>query len=137
MSGILVNATAALEGKRYPSLRFVVDADRVRTFALAVGHPGDGVPPTFVTAPELAVGLSNVVTDPELGISLDHVLHGEQEYEWRRPLSVGEELIADATIERVRGKGGTWFVTVRTEFTDGAGAPVATGRCTLIVRDDA
>ncbi len=137
MSGIPVKATAALEGKRYPSLRFVVDADRVRAFAQAVGHPGDGVPPTFVTAPELAVGLSNVVTDPELGIALDHVLHGEQEYEWRRALSVGEELTADATIERVRGKGGTWFVTLRTEFTDEAGVPVATGRCTLIVRDDA
>lgn len=137
MSGARVNATAALVGKRYPALRFVVDAERVRAFARAVGHPGDGVPPTFVTAPELAVGLSNVVTDPELGISLDHVLHGEQEYEWRRPLSVGEELTAEATIERVRGRGATWFVTLRTEFTDAVGAQVATGRCTLIVRDDA
>jgi acyl dehydratase len=137
MSGIRMNASAALEGKRYPRLRFVVDAERVRAFARAVGHPGDGVPPTFVTAPELAVGLSNVVTDPQLGISLEQVLHGEQEYEWRRPLSVGEELTADATIERVRGKGGTWFVTLRTEFTDADGASVATGRCTLIVRDEA
>ncbi len=76
MSGIRVNATAALEGKRYPSLRFVVEPERVRAFGRAVGHPGDGVPPTFVTAPELAVGLSNVVSDPELDISLDRVLHG-------------------------------------------------------------
>ena len=136
MSGKRVNAAPALEGKRYPPLRFVVDAHRVRAFARAVGHPGDAVPPTFVTAPELAVGLSNVITDPELGVSLDDVLHGEQEYEWRRPLSVGEELTAEATIERVRGKGGTWFVTLRTEFTDAAGALVATGRCTLIVRNE-
>jgi N-terminal half of MaoC dehydratase len=132
-----MNGSVALEGKRYPQLRFAVEADRVRAFADAVGHPLGGVPPTFVTAPELAAGLSNLLDDPELGIELSDVLHGEQAYEWRRPIDVGEVLTVEATIERIRGRGATRFLTLHTELRDDADLVVALGRCTLIVRSDA
>lgn len=131
-----MNRSVVLEGKRYPPLRFAVDADRVRAFADAVEHRLGGVPPTFVTAPELAAGLSNVLDDPDLGIELSDVLHGEQAYEWRRPIAVGEALTAETTIERLRGRGATWFLTLHTELRDDAGDLVALGRCTLIVRTD-
>ena len=72
---------ASLVGKTYPPLAFALVADRVARFAEAVGHPGAGVPPTFATVPELAAGLQNVLADPELGLDLSRVLHGEQEYE--------------------------------------------------------
>ncbi len=125
---------AALVGKVYPPETFTLHPDRVAAFAAAVGHRGDAVPPTLLTAPELAAGLARVVGDPELGLDLARILHGEQEYRWERSLSVGETITAEATIEDVRVKGGIGFLVLRAEFRDAAGATVAIGRSTLIER---
>jgi hypothetical protein len=125
-----------LEGKTYPPVRFRLEEARVRAFADAVGHRGPGVPPTIVTVPEIEAGLSNVVSDPELGVDLARVLHGEQEYGWARPFVIGETLTAASTIESIRGKGGMQFLTLRTELRDEAGDVVVSGRSTLIVRSD-
>ena len=125
-----------LEGKTYPSVRFRLEEARVRAFADAVGHRGPGVPPTIVTVPEIEAGLSNVVSDPELGVDLARVLHGEQEYVWVRPAVVGEVLTAESTIESIRGKGGMQFLTLRTELRDETGGLLVSGRSTLIVRGD-
>jgi N-terminal half of MaoC dehydratase len=124
------------EGSTYPPVRFEVDGSRVRAFAAAVEHRGPGVPPTIVTVPEIAAGLDHVVSDPRLGIDLSRVLHAEQEYRWSRPVVAGETLTASATIESVRDKGGRRFVVLGTEVRDEAGDLVASGRSTLIVRDD-
>lgn len=123
-----------LVGRTYPSVAFRLEAERVAAFAAAVGHPGDGVPPTIITAPELAAGLANVLGDPELGLDLSRVVHGEQEYVWGRPPTVGETLTAQASIESVRTKGGLGFLTLRTEVRDEADRTIAVGRSTLIVR---
>jgi hypothetical protein len=125
-----------LEGKAYPPVRFRLEETRVRAFADAVGHRGPGVPPTIVTVPEIEAGLSNVVSDPDLGVDLDRVLHGEQEYVWARPTALGEVLTAESTIESIRGKGGMQFLTLRTELRDETGLLVVSGRSTLIVRSD-
>jgi acyl dehydratase len=121
-------------GKSYPVQAFRLDAERVAAFAAAVGHPGEGVPPTIVTAPELAAGLANVLGDPDLGLDLAHVVHGEQEYVWGRPPTVGETLTAQASIESVRAKGALTLITLRTEVRDEADRTVAVGRSTLVVR---
>ena len=125
-----------LEGKAYPPVRFRLEETRVRAFADAVGHRGPGVPPTIVTVPEIEAGLSNVVSDPDLGVDLDRVLHGEQEYVWARPTALGEVLTAESTIESIRGKGGMQLLTLRTELRDETGLLVVSGRSTLIVRSD-
>ena len=126
---------AALEGKTYPPVRFALEQDRVRSFAHAVGHVGPGVPPTFLTVPEIEAGLRNVVSDPDLGVDLARVLHGEQSYEWSREPSLGETLVAEATIESIRGRGGLQFLTLRTTLRDERGADVAMARSTLLIRD--
>ena len=125
---------ASLVGKTYPPLAFSLVADRVASFATAVGHPGTGVPPTFATVPELAAGLANVLADPDLGLDLSRVLHGDQEYEWARPLAIGETVTAEATIEEIRSRGGLELLTLRTELRDEAGRPVVVARSKLIVR---
>lgn len=125
---------ADLVGKAYPSVRIEVDPERVRAFAGAVAHPGEGVPPTFATVPEIVAGLGNVVRDPELGVDLARVLHGDQEYRWVRPIRMGETLVALATIDSIRGRGETEFLGIRTEVRDGEGELVVHARSTLIVR---
>lgn len=126
----------ALVGRTYPPAVFPVDATRVRAFAEAVGHPGEGVPPTFVTAPELASGLTHALEDAELGLDLPRILHAEQEYEWRRTILVGETVTAETTIEEIRSKRGLGFLTLRTDLRDEADEVVVVGRSTLIVRDE-
>ncbi len=128
---------ASLVGKTYPPIAFTLVAGRVAAFAAAVGHPGAGVPPTFATVPELAAGLANVLADPDLGLDLSRVLHGEQEYEWERPLGIGETGAAEATIEEIRSRGGLDFLTLRTRLRDEAGRVVVVARSRLIVRASA
>lgn len=124
----------AIAGKTYPPVEFLLDAERIRAFATAIGHPTGDVPPTIVTVPEIAAGLANVLADPELGLDLSRVLHGEQEYEWSHPLIVGERVVAEATIEEIRSKAGLDILRLRTDLRDEAGRTVVVGRSTLIVR---
>lgn len=126
----------ALVGKAYPPVELVADAERVLAFARAVGHPGGDVPPTFVTVPEIAAGLANAVADPDLGLELSRVLHGEQQYEWYRPLTVGETVTVEATIADIRGRAALEFLTLRTEMRDEAAELVCVGRSTVIVRGE-
>ena len=125
----------ALQGKTYPPVAFEVEEARVRTFAGAVAYPGTEVPPTFATAPEHAAGLANVIADRDLGLDLSKVLHGEQEYEWARPLRIGEMLTAETVIESIRGRAAMRFLTLRTDLRDEAGEVVVVARSTLIVRE--
>lgn len=128
---------AAMEGKEYPALSFVVEDEHVRRFAAAVGDDGTFVPPTFVTAPEFAAGLTQVVADGELGLDLARVVHGEQGYDWSRPVRIGETLTVRSTIESIRAKGGMELLTLRTEMRGADGELVVVGRSTLIVRSRA
>ena len=123
----------AVEGKAYPPIRYEVTAEAVRAFAAAVGEEPGRVPPTFLAVPEM-LALREVVTDPELGIDFARVVHGEQAYEWRRPVVPGEVLSAVPRIARIRSRGGHGFLTVETEVRDASGGIVALARCTLIER---
>jgi hypothetical protein len=128
---------AALEGKVYPELTFAVDAEHVRRFASAVGDEGDSVPPTFVTVAEIVSGLRHAIADPDLGLDFSRVVHGEQEFEWFRPVRVGETLAVSTAIESVRTKGGHGFLTLRTQMLDASGKTVVVCRSTLVERDEA
>jgi MaoC dehydratase-like protein len=123
-----------LVGKRYDPRTYVVDAQRVSSFASAIGHDGDGVPPTFVTAPEIQAGLANVIADPDVGMELSRVLHGEQEYEWSRGLEIGETVTAAATIDDIRGRPSLEFLTLRTEIRGADGTLVCLATSMLIHR---
>lgn len=126
----------ALQGKTYPEVPFRLEPERVRAFAAAVDHRFDGVPPTFATAVEHVAGMVNVVADDELGLDFSRVVHGDQGYEWRRPMRVGELLRAATTIESIRSKGGMGFLSLRTDLRDDDGELVVVARSTLIVRGD-
>jgi hypothetical protein len=132
-----VPLNAELVGKTYPAAAFRLDAERVSAFAAVIGHPSDDVPPTIVTVPELAASLQNVVGDADLDLDLSRVLHAEQEYDWGRPLTIGETLTAEATIADIRTKGGVAFLTLRTEIRDESSRVVAVATSTLVVRDGA
>ena len=125
-----------LVGKTYPATTFEVTAERVAAFALAVGDDRSFVSPTFATTPEIAA-LAQVIGDPDLGLDFARVVHGEQEFGWRRPLAVGDTLSVTPTIASIRAKGGHAFITIETEMRDAAGELVLVSRNTMIMRGGA
>ena len=132
VSGCRVNE--ALAGKVYPPVRFPVSPERVAAFSRAVGHTGgEGVPPTFATAPEIEA-MRAVIDDPELELDFSRVIHADQSYAWARPIAIGDELTATPSIESIRSKAGSELLVVATEIVGADGAPVVAARCTLVVR---
>jgi len=116
---------------------FEVEKGAIVKLAQAIGdrHPDyrDGVaaPPTFPTSFRMAIpGLADV--DPA------RFLHGEQEYEYARPIRAGDRITCVARIANVTEKdtrvGRATFVVAEIDGRDEAGEPVFTGRATLLVR---
>jgi acyl dehydratase len=125
-----MNAAAA--GKVYPDVPFTVEPERVRAFRAVFDEPS-GVPATFATSAEFRV-IPDVVADPELGLDFSRVLHGNQEYEFRRPLEEGETLTIRTRIDSIREMGANGFLVLVTELVDPGGEVACIARSTLIER---
>lgn len=125
---------ARAEGKVYPETRFVVTRAHVDRFRAAVGgEASTSVPLTFVTAAEFA-SFPAIVGDPDVALDFSRVVHAEQEYEFARPLRVGESLSARPRIAHARTKGGNGFLTIETQLVDDDGSVVAIARATMLER---
>jgi acyl dehydratase len=120
------------EGLTYPDRTFVVDPVRVEAFGDVVGA-GAGIPPTFVAAAEFAI-VPTIVADPRLGLDFSRVVHGSQEYAYRRPLRMGEELTVRARIDSIKIRGDNGFLTIVIDLVDASGGSVVECRSTMIER---
>lgn len=115
---------------------------RDREAALDRGYERRPAPPTFTRTsmfprhrPE-GVGRLGI----DLGIDIRYELHGEQAYEFERPVYVGDTLSATTTLtdayEREGRQGGTMtFAVLETRFDDEDGDTVVEERQTLIETD--
>ena len=128
---------------------YVVGREKIREFASAIGdhnpacHDVDSAralghadlvaPPTFAIV--LALRASEaVVTDPELGLDYTRVVHGDQGFEYERPVVAGDELSIVTTIESVKQLAGNDVIATRGHVTDATGAHVLTTRSLLVSR---
>jgi acyl dehydratase len=130
-----------------------IDRDKVQEFAIAVGEdnpiffdleaakraglPDLVAPPTFTVTQIFAVSRED--RERSLGANLDYgrVLHGEQEFRYRRLPFAGEilkgtmRISKDFTKEGKRG-GEMRFVTYESKYTDAEGKEVLSAYYTLI-----
>ncbi|HUG88573.1 MAG TPA: MaoC family dehydratase N-terminal domain-containing protein [Actinomycetota bacterium] len=141
-----------LEGKEYPGVTYEVGREKIREFAQAVGetnpiyhepeaakaagHPEQVAPLTFPTVLHLRSG-PQVVMDPGLGLDYSLVVHGTQEFEYRRPIVAGDILTATPRIAEITAKGPHEFLTIETTMNDAEGETVCVARATLISRGTA
>lgn len=141
-----------LIGKEYAPLSITVEREHVLRFARAIGedapvtldadaaraagYPDQLAPPTFVTTMQIMTS-AQVVADPELGLDYTRVVHGEQAYEWHRPVHVGDRLTAVPRIADISSKGPLEFLVIEAEIRDAAGETVVTARSTLLSRGTA
>ena len=129
-------------GRALPASRpYQVGREKVREFALAVGegasvctdldaaraagHPDLVAPPTFAatfTLPQMEA----LLRDPAVGWDYGRMVHGDQSFTLHRPLYAGDEVITTLHVDELRSRGGSLFLTLRSEVADAAGAPVLT-----------
>ncbi len=127
-------------GRRYSAPGQIVDPDRARRMAAAIAGPEgvaepEAVPPTFAAVYCLAPPLLQLFGDPQVGINLAGLIHGEQSFEWPSAVRPGDVVDASAEILSVEAKRGMSFLRLRFEATRPAdGAVVCTGESLMIVR---
>lgn len=139
----------ALKGREYGEVTLPVVREQVIEFADAIGehdpmfrdpeaaraagYPEQLAPLTFVTKMQLMTS-GQVVVDPELGLDYSRVVHGEQEYEWHRPVFVGDVLTTVPRIADIFAKKSNEYLVIEAEIRDARGETVVVARSTLISR---
>jgi len=138
-----------LVGKTYPPQTYEVGREKIREFAAAVGdtnpayhdvesaralgHPDLVAPPTFAVVvtrgPQLAV-----IEDPDLGLDFSRVVHGDQKFEFARPIVAGDVLTTTASVSAAHTRAGNDFLTIRSDVADADHAFVASVFATLVAR---
>src|SRR5215510_12818443 len=131
-----------------------VSAEHVAEFARALGDPNPlyvdpdtarrgpfgtvVAPPTYPIAFMTQAMAGGMETFLELGLDFMTLVHGEQEFEYVRPVRIGETLTLKGRIadvyEKVGSSGTLDFVVLETEAADAAGKPVFYSRNILISR---
>ena len=135
-----------------PTAPYLVGREKVREFARAVfaddpqhldptaaqalGYADVVAPPTFAMVIQ-DLTLQQLLAEPDSGIELSRVLHGEQRFAYSRPIVAGDELTARLTVSGIRTLGGNAMVTSDAVITDAAGEHVVTATSVLVVGADA
>jgi acyl dehydratase len=142
----------ALVGKEYPPITYEAGREKLREFATAVGetdpvfhdeevaraagYPDILAVPTFPAVVSLKAAAA-LHGDPHLGLDYSRVVHGEQEFDYQRPIVAGERLLARSRVADAEAKGRHELLTIETRVTTEAGEPVCTVRNVLLSRGTA
>jgi acyl dehydratase len=91
------------------------------------------VPPTFAAVYCLGPTLAKLFADPELGIDLAGLIHGEQSFEWPAQVHPGDVVDANAEITSVDTRRGMTFVRLAMEAVRPADQAVVCRATSLMI----
>lgn len=137
-------------GKAIPPFTVCVEPRMVTTFAKAIGETN---PVFFDTEYAKAQGLANCPAPPtfafslnllndsplgyleDMGVSVGQILHGEQSFEYIRPILVGDTVTLKGRVTDIYHKkgGALTFVILETDCLDERGDLVVRMRSTTVV----
>ncbi len=129
---------SSLSGRTFPPTEpYAVSREKILEFAKATGSTYDGTaaPVTFPIVVAFAA-MTGLMEDPSVGISLHHVIHGDQRFTYTRPVVAGDVLSATLTVDTLRRLGGADIIGTRSEVVDAHGEPVCTAFATLVHRGE-
>jgi acyl dehydratase len=106
---------------------------RDRDAAVAAGHPDVIAPPTFAIVISMASS-KRITSDPDVGVNYAMVVHGEERFEYTRPIQAGDVLIATSTITDIRSIKNNTMLTAETVLATVAGEHVCTAHSILVER---
>lgn len=134
-----------MSDEQVPSAEWVVERGKIAEFAnaclntsAAYNAPDAVAPPTFPQSMALWRARQGRAANPGRGgLDMRRVLHGEQEFEYVRPLRAGDVLTAESHVkdryEKQGKRGGTMtFIVSETILRDATGEIVAYSRGTTI-----
>jgi len=141
----------SIVGKTFaPAEPYQVGREKIREFASAIGDDNPAyhdleaaralgysdlvAPPTFGFILQMN-GMNSALFDPSVGVELHRVIHGEQRFDYVRPIVAGDEIVVTPTIEEVKSRPGMDMITVRGDLTDANGATVGTLRSVIVHRN--
>lgn len=131
--------TADHAGRRYPPTPvYEVSAAKIAEFAFALGEQDNPAyrgeqpiaPPTFVAVISSAAW-GSMFDDPDLGLALRRIVHGDQRFTYRRPLRTGDRVRATLTIDKVRNRGASDIISSSVEVETVGGELVCTAEATF------
>lgn len=138
-----------LVGKSYPPQTYEVGREKVREFASALGdtnlayrdpqaaralgHADLVAPPTFAVVVTRGPQLE-VIADPDLGLDFSRVVHGDQRFEFSRPIVAGDVLTTTSSVASAHTRAGNDFLTIRSDVADASGSHVVSVFATLVAR---
>ena len=134
-----------------PTEPYVVGREKVREFASAVfatapihhdvdaaiaaGYSDVVAPPTFPIVIQEKT-LHQLLSHPGAGIDFSRVVHGDQKFDYQRPLVAGDEVMATLRVTKIQSLGGHTMVTSESTITTTAGEPVVVATSTLVIRGE-
>lgn len=121
-----------------PTPPYTVTPGKIAEFAAALGDPnpayrGDSpiAPPTFA-AVLAADAWGGLFADPDLDLELKRTIHYDQRFAFDRPLRAGDVVTATLTIEKVRVRAATAFITVSVRLATTDAEQLCTATSTLL-----
>ena len=109
---------------------------RDRAAAQAAGFPDVIAPPTFPIVISMTSS-ARALSEPGLNLNYAMVVHGEQRFEYARPLHAGDVVTAQVTITDIRDVGRNSMMTTTTQISTVDGEHVCTAHSTLVERGGA
>jgi acyl dehydratase len=130
--------TEAHAGRRYPvNEPYQVSAAKIAEFATALGddnprYRGESpiAPPTFAVVIS-AAAWSQLFSDPELELSLERIVHGDQRFTFFRPIRAGDVVIATVAIDKVRVRAGSELVSATVDLSSRDGEQICSSQATF------
>jgi acyl dehydratase len=104
---------AAILDRVYGPFSYRTCREKVAEYVLATGDEPDRwiheAPPSLAGA-MLFVVAPSLLADPDVALHARSVIHGEQTFEWSRPIPIEADLEVAGRVTRARERGGVWFV---------------------------
>ncbi len=107
-----------------------------RAAARAAGFPDVIAPPSFPIVIS-AASAGRAIADPGLNLNYAMVVHGDQRFEYSRPIVAGDVVTAEVTITEIRDVGRNSMLTTSTQIRTVGGEHVCTAHTTLVERGGA
>jgi acyl dehydratase len=128
----------SLSGRTFPPTEaYDVTEERIAAFASATGSAYEAGGPAPATFPIVVAfgAMQTLMADPEVGIELHHVVHGQQRFVHERPVRAGDTLRAELRVTGLRHIGGADIIRTSSAITDADGRLVCTADATLVHSD--
>lgn len=136
-------------GKEYPATSYEIGREKMKEYAAAVddhnpmyfdrevgerSEYGDNIaPPNFAAVYNL-MGCAQMFFDPELSLNMAMLVHGEQEFEFLKPVKPGDVITTTGRIADILEKGNNDIIVYEARSSNQDGDLVTVGRATFVIR---